>query len=428
MKDYIEDEINRILYDNIDALLVVSTEEDKYRTIKCSGTFSRYIAEEGCYEELIEKLSFHISGSDERITEEYRVFLPKMAEFKSRISQRVSVKIDGVSHVIQMIVYPLEKSENDYVILLFDMDRAEVERTEATNSKVKTIQETYLFSMYVDLNKDVADSINVSEISNDALHYDVKYSEWRMMIVNMIWPEDQAMFLEKSDPEFLKQNLRPAKTLSFDCQMKNLEGEYIWVKLIFGRTDTINENDFRFVFMVENIHENSMKLFNELKKFEELASVDAMTGLYNHGRAETELGNALDFVKSNKGNVSLMMIDIDRFKIINDIYGHAVGDDAIKEFVDCINTSIQGYNIKAGRWGGEEFVCICYSMNLEEAHALAEKIRVYVCERDFKNIGKMTCSIGVTSIGNEDTVREAFERVDKILYRAKEEGRNRVLF
>lgn len=428
MKDYIEDEINRILYDNIDALLVVSAEEDKYRTIKCSGIFSRYIAEEGSYEELIEKLSFHISDSDERITEEYRVFLPKMAEFKSRISQRVSVKIDGVSHVIQMIVYPMEKSENDYVILLFDMDRAEVERTEATNSKVKTIQETYLFSMYVDLNKDVADSINVSEISNDALHYDVKYSEWRMMIVNMIWPEEQAMFLEKSDPEFLKQNLRPAKTLSFDCQMKNLEGEYIWVKLIFGRTDTINEKDFRFVFMVENIHENSMKLFNELKKFEELASVDAMTGLYNHGRAETELGNALDFVKSNKGNVSLMMIDIDRFKIINDIYGHAVGDDAIKEFVDCINTSIQGYNIKAGRWGGEEFVCICYSMNLEEAHALAEKIRVYVCERDFKNIGKMTCSIGVTSIGNEDTVREAFERVDKILYRAKEEGRNRVLF
>ena len=89
---------------------------------------------------------------------------------------------------------------------------------------------------------------------------------------------------------------------------------------------------------------------------------------------------------------------------------------------------IQGYNIKAGRWGGEEFVCICYSMNLEETHALAEKIRAYVAERNFENIGNMTCSIGVTSIGIEDTVREAFERMDKFLYRAKAEGRNRVLF
>ena len=67
-------------------------------------------------------------------------------------------------------------------------------------------------------------------------------------------------------------------------------------------------------------------------------------------------------------------------------------------------------------------------MNLEETHALAEKIRAYVAERNFENIGNMTCSIGVTSIGIEDTVREAFERMDKFLYRAKAEGRNRVLF
>lgn len=52
--------------------------------------------------------------------------------------------------------------------------------------------------------------------------------------------------------------------------MKNLEGIYIWVKLIFGRTDTVGEQDFRFVFMVQNIHEDSLKLFNELKKFENL--------------------------------------------------------------------------------------------------------------------------------------------------------------
>lgn len=65
--------------------------------------------------------------------------------------------------------------------------------------------------MLVDLNKDSVSSMNVKELSDDDLHYDVKYSEWRMMIVNAIWPEDQEMFLTVTDPEYLKEHLKPSK-------------------------------------------------------------------------------------------------------------------------------------------------------------------------------------------------------------------------
>lgn len=260
------------------------------------------------------------------------------------------------------------------------------------------------------------------------MHYTVKYTEWRMMIVNMIWPEDQELFLKKTNPEYLKENLKHSKTFSFDCQMKNLEGQFIWVKLIFGRTDTNSEQDFRVVFMVQNIHDDSLKLFNELKKFETLASHDSLTGVYNHGRIETELSNAIDQLKSLNRTVSLMMFDIDFFKKINDTYGHAVGDDILKAFVGSIKDKLHGKEIKMGRWGGEEFVCVCYDFNKDEVQELAEQIRQYIADKKFETVDSMTCSVGLAEVGKTDSVKDAFVRLDKALYKAKNSGRNCVSF
>lgn len=424
MNLYSEKEITKVLYENIDALLVVRSKDDFYKAIKLSEIFSQFIEQEGSYNNLIEKLLFHINETNTKITDDYQVFLPKMGEFKGKYSRKINIKINNINHIIQMLVYPLEKKEGDYIILLFDLDKAEYERDLKQENKVKTIQETYLFSMYVDLNKDSVSSINVSEISDDDMHYDVKYSEWRMMIVNMIWPEDKDMFLKISNPEYLKSMLKPSKTLSFDCQMKNLEGNFIWVKLSFGRTDTTSEQDFRFVFMVQNIHEESIKLFNELKKFENLASHDALTGVYNHGRIETEISNAIEVLKKDNRYVSLMMVDIDYFKKVNDTFGHATGDDVLKEFVNRLIQELKGYNIKIGRWGGEEFVCVCYDLQIEELKKVAENVCKSIANSAFETIGFMTCSIGLTDIKNEDTTKEVFIRLDDALYKAKDSGRN----
>lgn len=424
MKEYSNRDINDFLYNNIDALIIVSANEDKYKVVKCSEVIADLIGKEGSYKELVEKFWFHMSDSNAKISEEYQVFLPKMGEFKGKAAQKAYLEMGGVRHAVQMLVYPIDPQNAEYVFILCVLDKNEIDREETAAKKVKTIQNTYLFSMYVDLGKDIAGNINVSEISQDNMQYDVKYSEWRMMIVNMFLPEDQAMFLERTEPEYLKTHLKPSKTLSFDCQMRNLEGEFIWVKLIFGRTETTSEQDFRFVFMVENIHESSIQLFSELKRFENLASHDSLTGVYNHGRIETELSNAINTMKKDDIPVSLMMFDIDFFKEINDKFGHAVGDEVLKTFVDCINEKIQNHNIKMGRWGGEEFVCVCYDLDIDSIDTIAEEIRTTIENKLFDNVEKLTCSVGIAGLRKEDSAKDAFTRLDKALYLAKGSGRN----
>lgn len=424
MRVYSDVDVANILNNSMEAVLVVSSKEDTYQRIKCSELFSKLLDETGSYKELIEKLCFHLSENDSKITDDYQVFLPKMIDFKGKHVRKISCEINGEKHRIQMFVCPTEIEEGEYIIVLSDLDQSENEREIITENKVKTIQETYLFSMYIDLNNDKASGINVTEISNDDLHYEIKYSEWRNTIVNMIWGEDQETFLENSNPEYLKAKLKPGKNLSFDCQMKNLEGQFIWVRLIFGRIDTTSEHDYRFVFMVQNIHEDSMRLFKELKKFENLASFDPLTEVFNHGRIETELNNAIVELNGCDGQSSLMMLDIDYFKKVNDTYGHAVGDETLKAFTRCVKEAVASYDIRIGRWGGEEFVFVCYGYDSNSIQEIAENIRTSVESRIFDTIGHITCSIGITCIGENDTADSAFKRLDEALYDAKTSGRN----
>lgn len=424
MRVYSDVDVANILNNSMEAVLVVSSKEDTYQRIKCSELFSKLLDETGSYKELIEKLCFHLSENDSKITDDYQVFLSKMIDFKGKHARKISCEINGEKHRIQMFVCPTEIEEGEYIIVLSDLDQSENEREIITENKVKTIQETYLFSMYIDLNNDKASGINVTEISNDDLHYEIKYSEWRNTIINMIWGEDQETFLEKSNPEYLKAKLKPGKNLSFDCQMKNLEGQFIWVRLIFGRIDTTSEHDYRFVFMVQNIHEDSMRLFKELKKFENLASFDPLTEVFNHGRIETELNNAIVELNGCDGQSSLMMLDIDYFKKVNDTYGHAVGDETLKAFTRCVKEAVASYDIRIGRWGGEEFVFVCYGYDSNSIQEIAENIRTSVESRIFDTIGHITCSIGITCIGENDTADSAFKRLDEALYDAKTSGRN----
>ena len=244
------------------------------------------------------------------------------------------------------------------------------------------------------------------------------------MIVNMIDEKDQPTFLEKTDPEYLKKNFAPGRTSSFDCLMMNLEGKYIWVKLIFCRAETSNADDFRFVFMVQNIHENSLELLQTLKKYEQLASRDSLTGIFNHGRMETEIGNAITMKKAENKNISLMILDIDFFKHVNDKFGHTAGDVTLVKFTKVISDYIREHNAVLGRWGGEEFVIVWYDVSIEEALKYAEDIRCTVAKEDFGNIGQITCSIGVTDLHSLDTFDDAFNRMDRALYNAKSSGRN----
>ncbi len=427
LEEYSIEEVSKFINGTVDALILVDAAEDTYRALIKKRLFEGFFEETGSYKDLIQKLWFHLHKDGENVTEDYQVFVPTFGKFRGKYSKKIKLFRDDTPHVVQMTLYPIETDL--YLMILDELDSSEYMTEFMTNEKVTTIQNTYLFSMYIDLFKDSTSSISITEISDDTMEAEIKYSQWRMMIVNMIWPDDQELFLERTDPEYLKKNLMPGRTSSFDCLMQNLEGKYIWVKLIFSRAETNNsEEDFRYVFMVQDIHENSVQLMSTLKKYEELASKDTLTDIFNHGRIETEIHNAIEIVSRDDRNVSMMMFDIDFFKKVNDTFGHAVGDVTLKHFAYILKKYFEKKNAVIGRWGGEEFVAVCYDTNLETAINYAEEIRAKVQGEEFSVAGKITVSSGLTQIKKGDEFETAFDKMDKALYQAKSDGRNCVRF
>ncbi|MSP43236.1 MAG: PleD family two-component system response regulator [Alphaproteobacteria bacterium] len=162
----------------------------------------------------------------------------------------------------------------------------------------------------------------------------------------------------------------------------------------------------------------------------QMAVTDGLTGLYNRRYMESHLQIQTMRAKQEDRPISLLMIDIDFFKHINDAHGHDAGDKILKQFALGISRNIRGIDL-ACRFGGEEFVVIMPETDMAIASLVAERIRQYTETFSFDcGAGApiaMTASIGVTSlVGADDTPESILRRADAALYRAKNDGRNRV--
>ncbi|WNO10954.1 GGDEF domain-containing protein [Teredinibacter sp. KSP-S5-2] len=131
-------------------------------------------------------------------------------------------------------------------------------------------------------------------------------------------------------------------------------------------------------------------------------------------------------IKANRTDgLCIAFMDIDHFKKINDTYGHAIGDDVLKEFSRVVSENTRSTELLA-RWGGEEFILACPNCNLLEITAIAEKLRRMIEANEWPEGISVTCSFGVAQMGEEST-EDFIERADKALYSAKAQGRNRVV-
>jgi len=172
----------------------------------------------------------------------------------------------------------------------------------------------------------------------------------------------------------------------------------------------------------------SIRKQNELSR---RADYDELTSLYNRYALNQIGNNCIHQAKMAKANFSVAIIDIDYFKNINDTYGHAKGDDVLKELSSIIRSfSIRG--IIPGRWGGEEFIMIApYTIDYNEFCVVLEKLREKIEKYKFaitaKNNLAITISIGASSVKNVSTLDEAVSLADKNLYQAKESGRNKLV-
>ncbi|WP_168013704.1 PAS domain S-box protein [Halomonas salinarum] len=161
------------------------------------------------------------------------------------------------------------------------------------------------------------------------------------------------------------------------------------------------------------------------KELQHLAEHDHLTGTCNRTRLYRLLSQSMKELERHDTPFSLVMLDIDRFKRINDNFGHDVGDQVLKALTDIITRQLRESD-EVGRWGGEEFMVLASHTHLEGALTLAERIRGTVEATPFEGIGGLTISLGVAEIHRDMTLAQAEKAVDNALYHAKRRGRNRV--
>ncbi|WP_269386467.1 sensor domain-containing diguanylate cyclase [Hoeflea alexandrii] len=181
------------------------------------------------------------------------------------------------------------------------------------------------------------------------------------------------------------------------------------------------------VAMLRDISER-IKLQQELAH---MASADPLTGQLNRRAFLESLEREWHRAIRYKTELSLLMFDLDRFKSINDTYGHDLGDQVIRGFCELVRSSLRDIDL-FGRWGGEEFVAALPHTDLRSARSIAERIREALAIRRFEAIGfeafSVTVSIGVSDIrGGRISLQQVIKDADNALYEAKNAGRNQVV-
>lgn len=165
------------------------------------------------------------------------------------------------------------------------------------------------------------------------------------------------------------------------------------------------------------------------KRAIETAFRDPLTDLNNRAAMDSAFEQELDFAQRHNLPLTILLLDVDKFKSINDTYGHIAGDTVLKTIADCMRECVRRSDVLF-RYGGEEFLILLRNTQIEGATLLANRIRNAVenliCKHQEHEI-TMTISIGVAKLRDEENKYSFLQRADEALYRAKEEGRNRVI-
>lgn len=158
-------------------------------------------------------------------------------------------------------------------------------------------------------------------------------------------------------------------------------------------------------------------------KLQTLSTTDALTGVFNRYMLDKTLLQSIESAKRYNRPLSVIMVDLDYFKEVNDTYGHHAGDDVLKASARLLSENCRKSDI-VGRWGGEEFLIICPETSEAEAAALAEKLCAIFSHTPFLENHSQTASFGLSSYREDDTPETFVIRIDEALYDAKKSGRN----
>lgn len=247
--------------DSVVCIVEVNNEKGTYHIAECDETFLRIFKPEGTLKELHSAMFFARDKQLDGQKNNYETFTDVKVFQKDKYQSEVSFKLDDEERKYMFRFFRLDDSR---LIIAFFEGKEVAQSNTLELEKMDTIQETYLFSMIVDLAKDTCVNPNTTEVSAARQDYmDIKYSEWRIMISNMFKDEDKVLFLRASSPENVINTLEMQNDFHIDLQMMNMQGEFVWSRLRFVRMKNFSRENPRFVYTVRDISEDIARLMKQ---------------------------------------------------------------------------------------------------------------------------------------------------------------------
>ncbi len=254
--------ITEALYGKCAAIYYVDLTANRYRAIRADEDFDLLLGAEGDMNVLTDIVFFRNDRTPQGEMSGYRIF-EKTEDLISRdyYHGMVTVKVEDRERTLDFRIMRISETES---VILFIEDHVVHQAEREERLKMEILQENYLFSMMINLADDTCRGSATTEISIGRQDYlDIKYSRWRMMIVNMFRPQDQEVFLRITEPEYILEHLERSRQFKYEITMKNMQGEYIWVRLMFSRTKDFSREKPVFVYTVQDIHKDMMRLLHQ---------------------------------------------------------------------------------------------------------------------------------------------------------------------
>ncbi len=225
----------------------------------------------------------------------------------------------------------------------------------------------------------------------------------------------------------LAKTITDGKMREKELYLHHKEGHRVPVLI---RTAPLRDSGNQIIGGIEIFSENSPRVAmrQRIEELQKMAMLDHLTKLANGHYIKMRLGAQLSETHRYGGSFGVLFVDIDHFKNVNDTYGHDIGDKVLKMVATTMLSDSRPFDI-LGRWGGEEFIAIIINTTEDQLHSIANRWRILVEQSKLSLnsvIIQVTISIGATMVQTDDTVDTLIARADKLMYRSKKSGRNRV--
>jgi diguanylate cyclase (GGDEF)-like protein len=250
------------------------------------------------------------------------------------------------------------------------------------------------------------------------------YFDWRQLIH---WGIDESKLPKNSNimfrrPEFFKEHLVEVSITLILAVLIVLVVRYRELKKYNRELDSARKGLQSANLELGRV-KSSLEEKNEMLR--KLSITDSLTALHNRAYLDEKLREEFNRVERHPDELSVILVDIDHFKRVNDRFGHQVGDAVLIRVADTLRRNIRSIDT-IGRWGGEEFLIICPGSDESHSVQLAEKLRKILGDVEHEGVGRVTCSFGVASHGMGMKLVKLIHNADEALYRSKAAGRNRV--